>query len=166
MILGVRPDPVGTRKRSQNREEETTYMSKEANLAVLGKFAEAAKTGNFELFKETVSTANIDHDPAPGQAPGPEGYRALFAGMRNAFPDMNVAVDTMVADDESIAIAYTLTGTQTGAFMGVAPTGKKIKIRGLQISKFKDGKMIERWGSSDQLGLLQQLGVVEQRKAA
>jgi predicted ester cyclase len=43
--------------------------------------------------------------------------------------------------------------------MGVAPTGKMMKVRGVQISKFKDGKMVERWGSSDELGMLQQLGV-------
>jgi steroid delta-isomerase-like uncharacterized protein len=134
-------------------------MSKEANLAILSKFAEAVTTGNFNLFKEAVSIENVDHDPAPGQVPGPDGYRMFFSGLRNAFPDLNVALETMVADDESIAFAYTLTGTQNGSYMGIAPTGKKIKIRGLQISKFKDGKMVERWGSSDELGMLQQLGV-------
>jgi predicted ester cyclase len=70
-----------------------------------------------------------------------------------------VALETLVADEESIALAYTLSGTQNGSFMGIAPTGKKMKIRGVQIAKFKDGKMVERWGSSDELGMLQQLGV-------
>jgi len=133
-------------------------MSKETNLATLGKFAEAVNTGKFDLFNETVSTENVDHDPARGQVPGPEGYRAFFSGLRTAFPDLSVALETLVADEDSIAIAYTITGTQQGSFMGIAPTGKKIKIRGMQISKFKDGKMVERWGSSDELGLLQQLG--------
>ena len=108
-------------------------MSKEANLAILGKFAEAVGTGNYDLFKEVVSTENVDHDPGPGQVQGPEGYRMLFSGLRAAFPDMNVALETMVADDDSIAFAYTLTGTQNGPFMGVAPTGKKIKIRGMRV---------------------------------
>jgi predicted ester cyclase len=45
--------------------------------------------------------------------------------------------------------------------MGIAPTGKKMKIRGVQISKFRDGTMVERWGSSDQLGMLQQLGITQ-----
>ncbi len=141
-------------------------MSKEANLAVLGKFAEAANTGNFELFKEVVSAENIDHDPAPGQVAGPEGYRMFFSGMHMAFPDFNAALETMVADDDTIAFAYVITGTHNGPFMGIPPTGKKIRIRGVQISKFKDGKMVERWGSSDELGLLQQLGVMEAPKAA
>jgi steroid delta-isomerase-like uncharacterized protein len=141
-------------------------MSKEVNLAALGKFAEAVGTGNFDAFKEVVAAQSVDHDPAPGLVPGPEGYRMLFTDLRTAFPDMKVGLETMVADDESIAFAYTLTGTQTGPLMGFAPTGKKIKIRGMQISKFKDGKMVERWGSSDQLGMLQQLGLLPAPKSA
>ncbi len=135
-------------------------MSKEVNLAILAKFAEAVNTGNFDLFRETVSIENIDHDPARGQVAGPEGYRAFFSRLRSAFPDLSVTLDTMVADDDAIAIAYTLTGTQRGSLMGFAPTGRTMKIRGMQISKFKDGKMAERWGSSDELGMLQQLGVL------
>jgi steroid delta-isomerase-like uncharacterized protein len=135
-------------------------VSKEANLEALAKFSEAVKTGRFELLKETVSLDNVDHDPARGQVSGPEGYRVYFEGLRNAFPDLNVTLETMIADEDSIAIAYTLTGTQRGVLMGIAPTGKTVKIRGVQISKFKDGKMIERWGSSDELGMLQQLGVI------
>ncbi len=136
-------------------------MSKEVNQAALGKFAEAVQTGNFEAFKEVVSPENIDHDPAAGQVQGPEGYRMFFSGMRTAFPDMSVALETVVADEDSIAFAYTLTGTHKGPLMGFPATGKKIKIRGMQISKFKDGKMVERWGSSDELGMLQQLGLLK-----
>ena len=134
-------------------------MSKEANLATLTKFSEAVNTGKFELFAESVSTDNIDHDPARGQIQGPEGYRAFFTGLRAAFPDLSVALEALVADDDSIAIAYTLTGTQRGSFMGIVPTGASMKIRGMQISKFKDGKMVGRWGSSDELGIFQQLQV-------
>ena len=134
-------------------------MGREANGAALGKFAEAVNTGNFDLFGEAVAADCVDHDPAPGQGAGPEGYRMFFSAMRKAFPDFAVSLDTMVADDESVAIAYTMTGTHQGVLMGIAPTGKKMKIRGVQIAKFRDGKMVERWGSSDQLGMLQQLGV-------
>ena len=133
-------------------------MSKEANAAALGKFAEAVGTGNYELFKDVVASDCVDHDPAPGQVPGPDGYRALFTEMRRAFPDMKVELAELVADEEAIAFAYTFTGTQDGPLMGIPRTGKKVKIRGLQISKFRDGKMVERWGSSDQLGMLQQIG--------
>jgi len=135
-------------------------MSKESNIAALTKFGEAVNTGKFDLFKEAVSPENVDHDPAPGQVQGPEGYRMFFSGLRNAFPDLSVTLETLVADEEAVAFAYTITGTQNGPLMGIAPTGRKIKIRGMQISKFRDGKMVERWGSSDELGMLQQLGVI------
>ena len=136
-------------------------MGKEENLAALGKFAEAVNKGDFDLFREAVAAECVDHDPAPGQGRGPEGYRKFFSAMREAFPDLSVALETMVADEESLAFAYTMTGTHRGVLMGIAATGKKMSIRGAQISKFRDGKMVERWGSSDQLGMLQQLGVTQ-----
>ena len=149
--------PVGLPAASEIGRKST--MSKEQNLAALGKFAEAVNTGNFDLFREAVAADCVDHDPAPDQGPGPEGYRTFFSAVRAAFPDLAVGLDTMVADEESIAFAYTMNGTHRGVLMGIAPTGKKMKIRGVQISKFRDGKMVERWGSSDQLGMLEQLGV-------
>jgi steroid delta-isomerase-like uncharacterized protein len=140
-------------------------MSKEQNTQALGKFAEAANTGKFELFDEAVAPDCVDHDPAPGQGPGPQGYRTFFTEMRTAFPDLKADLVALVADDESIAFAYTLSGTHKGPLMGIPATGKKVSIRGVQFSKFRDGKMVERWGSSDQLGMLQQLGVTAIPKA-
>ena len=124
-------------------------MSKEVNQAALGKFAEAVQTGNFDLFKEVVSTGNIDHDPAVGQVPGPEGYRMLFTGFRAAFPDMSVTLETLVADEESIAFAYTLTGTQTGPLMGLAPTGQKNKnprYADIKVQRRQDGGALGKLG--------------------
>jgi steroid delta-isomerase-like uncharacterized protein len=134
-------------------------MSKESAQAALGKFAEAVNTGKFELFDEVVAPDSVDHDPADGQVPGPAGYRMFFSGLRTALPDMKVAPETVVQDEDTIAFAYTLTGTHTGPLGKIPPTGKKVKIRGMQISKFKDGKMVERWGSSDELSLLKQIGI-------
>ena len=64
----------------------------------------------------------------------------------------------MVADDDNVAIAYTLTGTHEGDFNGVEPTGKRIEVRGMQIARFEDAKIVERWGSTDELGILRQIG--------
>jgi steroid delta-isomerase-like uncharacterized protein len=134
-------------------------MSKEQNAEALGKFAEAVNTGKYELFDQAVAPDSVDHDPAPGQGPGPKGYRTFFTEMRTAFPDLKADLVALVSDEESIAFAYTLSGTHKGPLMGIPATGKKVSIRGVQLSKFRDGKMVERWGSSDQLGMLQQLGV-------
>lgn len=56
-------------------------------------------------------------------------------------------------------MAYTINGTQDGEFQGIPATGKRMSARGVEIVKFRDGRLIERWGSSDQLGILAQLGM-------
>lgn len=134
-------------------------MTRESNIAAQEQFGKAVNTGNFQIFDEVVAPEAIDHDPAPGQGPGPAGFKKFFTELRTAFPDLAVAVEHMVADEDNVAFAYTITGTHRGTLMGFAPTGKRVQARGVQISKFADGKLIERWGSSDQLGMLQQLGL-------
>lgn len=134
-------------------------MSVEENKKAQQKFGEAINTGNLENLRNLVADDVKEHDPAPNQGPGPQGYIDFFTMMRNAFPDMEVEVETMVANEDKVAFAYTLTGTHKGDFMGVSPTNKKIEARGMQISRFKNGKMVERWGSSDELGILKQIGV-------
>jgi predicted ester cyclase len=66
----------------------------------------------------------------------------------------------MVADQDNIA--YTITGTHQGPFQGIPATGKKIKARGMQTAKFDASARIkDRWGSSDELAILQQIGAAK-----
>ena len=136
-------------------------MAREENIAAQERFAEAVNTGNFDIFDEVVAENAVDHDPAPDQERGPEGFKTFFGMMRNAFPDLEVTPEHMTATDEDVALAYTVTGTHQGEFQGVEPTSKSISVRGCQIGRFEDGKLAERWGSSDELGILQQLDAVE-----
>ncbi len=133
-------------------------MSKEENKKAQERFGDAINSGNLEQLRELVAQDVVEHDPAPNQGPGPQGYIDFFSMMRNAFPDMQVKVEHLVADEDNVAFAYTLTGTHKGDFMGVDATNKPIKVRGMQISRFRNGKMVERWGSSDELGILRQIG--------
>lgn len=134
-------------------------FDKHSNIKAQQAFGEAINTGTLD-FEDLVAADVVDHDPAPGQGPGPQGYREMFAQMRTAFPDLHVDVEHMTASDDDVAFAYTMTGTNDGEFQGHAPTGKKVEVRGVQIGRFKDGKLAERWGSSDQLGIMSQLGLV------
>lgn len=134
-------------------------FDKRSNIAAQEAFGEAVNSGNLDEFDNLVDPNSVDHDPAPGQQPGPAGYKAFFTEMRTAFPDLHVDVETLVADDDQVAFAYTLTGTHHGPFQGHEATGKSIKVRGVQISKFAEGKMTERWGSSDEFGIVSQLGL-------
>jgi steroid delta-isomerase-like uncharacterized protein len=139
-------------------------MSKQQNMEAFQRFGEAVNSGKLEAILEVVSPSVIDHDPAPEQGPGPQGFVDLFTGFRQAFPDLNISVDYLVADDENISIAYTISGTHKGRFLGVPASGKAVRARGVQIARFEEGKMVERWGSSDQLGILEQIGAWPAKK--
>lgn len=140
-------------------------MSKEANIATAKKMGEAINTGHLEEFKDIFAPDVVDHDPAPDQGKGPEGFIGFFTQFRHAFPDLKIAVEHMVADEDNVAIAYTMTGTHQAPFQGIPATGKKVKARGMQIAKFNaDAKIKERWGSSDEMGIMGQIGAVTPSK--
>ncbi|MFD3001649.1 ester cyclase [Pontibacter toksunensis] len=133
-------------------------MSKQENIKTQEQFGEAINSGNLDKFKDLMAPNVLDHDPAPDQGPGPEGFIIFFKTFRTAFPDLKVEVDQMVADEDNVSIAYTVTGTHKGDFMGVPATNKAISARGVQIARFENGKIVERWGSSNELGILKQIG--------
>lgn len=136
-------------------------MSKEANIATAKKMGEAVNSGDLDKFHQIFAPDVVDHDPAPDQGKGPEGFIRFFTAFRHAFPDLKVAVEHMVADEDNVAIAYTMSGTQDGPFQGIPATGKKVKVRGMQIAKFdSEARIKERWGASDEAGILQQIGAV------
>lgn len=133
-------------------------MPRESNIAAQEHLAELINAGQLDRLGEVFAEDSVDRDPAPGQGPGAEGYIGFFTELRSAFPDMKVEPATLVADDDHVAIAYTLSGTHQGPFQGIAPTGKRVSARGMQIGRFADGKIVERWGSTDELGIVGQLG--------
>lgn len=140
-------------------------MNQQDNITATKQLGEAINSGNLEALRGVMAPNVIDHDPAPDQGPGPEGFIQFFSTFRSAFPDLNITVEHMVADEDNVAIAYTITGTHKGDFLGVPATGQPIKARGVQIARFQNGQIVERWGSSDQLGILQQIGADPSRSA-
>lgn len=135
-------------------------MGQELNLANAKKMGEAINSGNLEALREYFAADVEDHDPAPNQKKGPQGFIDFFTEFRTAFPDLKIAVDHIVSDEKNVAFAYTITGTQKGPFQGIPATGRKIKARGMQIGLYnQNGQIVERWGSSDEAGIMQQLGV-------
>lgn len=137
-------------------------MSREQNIATTKLLGEAVSSGNLDQLDQIFAQNVVDHDPAPDQGPGPDGYKAFFKKLRSAFPDLKITADDLIATDDQVALAYTINGTQNGPFLGLPPTGKPVKVRGMQIARFNgDGKIVERWGSSDELGILRQIGAVK-----
>lgn len=133
-------------------------MSRDQNIAAQEHLAESLNAGKIDEAVKSFAVDAHDHDPAPDQGPGRQGFHDFFTTLATGFPDMHIEPAHLVADDDHVCIAYTLTGTHDGEFQSLAPTGKKIEVRGVQIGRFVNGEIVERWGSTDELGLMGQLG--------
>ncbi|MBM3214111.1 ester cyclase [Candidatus Poribacteria bacterium] len=91
---------------------------------------------------------------------GIEGLRAFVTGLRQGMPDAKFVIDRLLSSGDYIGMAYRLVGTHTGEFMGIPATGRKLSVTGIDLIRFKDGKAVEHWGNSDDLGMMRQLGVM------
>jgi predicted ester cyclase len=102
----------------------------------------------------------VNHDPFPGFAPDREGLRQTAQVFRQAFPDWHAGQEAHIAEGDLVAERFTARGTHQGELLGVAPTGREVVLAGINIFRVQDGKLVERWGRTDDLGFLQQLGIV------
>ena len=123
---------------------------------------EVFNKGNMKVMDELLSSNVVEHNPFPGQGPGFEGFKKGLTELRQAFPDLHMTVDDMLADGDKVIIRSTMTGTHKGAFMNMPATGKQIKVEAIDIVRIKDGKAVEHWGVTDTMTMMQQLGVVPQ----
>jgi steroid delta-isomerase-like uncharacterized protein len=121
---------------------------------------ETMRTGNAALLDEVVAPNAVDHNPGPGQAPGRDGIKKAFIEFRSAFPDMRMDVQDMVAEGDKVACRVISRMTHRGDFQGIPATGRQVTLSVIDILRFVNGKMAERWGEFDSLGLMQQLGAV------
>ena len=106
-------------------------MSTEANKAHFRRMVEQVFTGgNIDLIDELLTDDFVEHEQMePGAGSGPEAVKQMMAGMRAAFPDLQVTVDSLIAEDDILAARTTWRGTHQGEFMGVPATGKDINLR-------------------------------------
>ncbi len=132
-------------------------MGEEYRLAVQRFFEEAFNAGNIRILPELIAPEHISHLPT-GDHYGPEGVRIDITGFRTAFPDLKLVLDDVIETSEKVVYRFTARGTHQGPFMGVPPTGNRVRVDGIGIDRFRDGKMVERWVQYDSVGLLQQLG--------
>jgi hypothetical protein len=107
--------------------------------------------GSLAEHREVIAVDFPGHGRTP-PVPGATTVASLADALEGFIVDerLEVEVDHLVADDDSVAFAYRVRGTHQGDFQGIAPTGRRIEARGLRI--------VERWGSSDEVGIMNQLG--------
>ncbi len=139
-------------------------MSTEENKNVIRRWVEEWNRGNREGVYTLFAQDFVDHHPQPGQAPGVEGARQGLGRLFDAFPDSQLTLELLVAEEDKVADCGVLTGTHTGSLFGVPPTGKRVTIRFVDIHRFKDGKITEAWHLEDLFAALQQIGAIPARQ--
>ena len=137
-------------------------MSAEENKAIARRGYEAINQKNLDALDEIVASDMTDHDPAPGQAPGLEGVKQYFSSLHTAFPDVQMNIEEMIAEGDKIVARVSVSGTHQGEFMGIDSTGNRVAITRIDILRIADGKIVEHWGNFDDLGMMQQLGVISE----
>jgi steroid delta-isomerase-like uncharacterized protein len=152
--MAIKPHQKGTMMPSEDYKALTLRL-----YAAIG---EVFRTGDIELLDSLLAPDMIDHTPASGPVVGREPGKQLIARFARAFPDTTLTVDLMVAEVDCVAAFVSYRSTHTGLFMGHPATGKVVWVTGMDIMRYRDGQVIELWSQFDDLGLLQQLGIVPQ----
>ena len=128
-------------------------------------FEEAFGEGKVEVIDEVLHSDFVCYDPnsEAGEVRGAETIKGEVGYFHNAFPDFFWRVEDQVAEGDKVTSRYTFGGTHQGEFFGIAGTGKRIEITGINIDRFdEDGKLIEEWAEYDLLGAMRQLDAIPQ----
>jgi steroid delta-isomerase-like uncharacterized protein len=125
--------------------------------AAIRLYEECLNRGNLEIIDQIVSPGFVNPGPAGGV--GPADFKDNITHMRAAFPDIHFTVHDTTAEKDRVAVAWTWEGTHRGNFANTPPTGNHVRLDGVIVYHFKEGKITAARSSIDRLAVLQQLGV-------
>lgn len=134
------------------------YANAEENKAIiLRHWEEVVSKGKLDLIDEIFAPDFVAHE-ADQDIRGPEGVRQFILMLRAAFPDLQVTVEDVLAEGDKVVQRWSAHGSHQGELMGLAPSGKRISVAGITISRFEGGKVAEEWELYDMMSMMQQLG--------
>jgi predicted ester cyclase len=134
-------------------------VSVEHNRAALDAALAAWNSGDGETYLK-VYDPSIQHHGLGPEPVDQAGNRAFYESLWAAFPGSRITIDDTLAEGDRMAARFRLTGEHHGNFMGVPPTGRAFILNGQTVLRFRDSRVVERWTTSDLLGLLIQLGAI------
>ena len=134
-------------------------MSNDNKTLVTMWFEEVWTKGRVEAIDEMMAPNCVVHGLGP-QAQDIQAFKRFHAGYRNAFPDITITVDQTVAEGDLVAVRWSGAATHSGDGLGFRATNLPAKLSGMVFARIENGKLVEGWNNFDQLGMLQQLGVV------
>ena len=134
-------------------------MNIEDNRRIARRMIEEVVNTNDERAREEIVHPDF-HDPTnpPGMQDGLDGNRQIVELFHRSFPDVRWDILDMIAEDDNVVMRLVMTGTHRGAFFGIAPTDRQVRVEGIHLLRLQDGKVIEHQGVNDDLGFMQQLG--------
>jgi steroid delta-isomerase-like uncharacterized protein len=137
-------------------------MSTEQNKASAHQFIEEVlNQGIMSRINELLAPDFVEHEELPPGVPRDrEGVTLLMTMLRSAFPDFKATIDDMIAEGDKVVVRMTWTGTQQGEFMGMPPSGKPMSIGVIDIFRMEKDKLVEHWGLSDTMSMMEQLGAM------
>lgn len=136
-------------------------MSTEENKALMRRITEEfINAGNLDAADEFFAADFINYSPGPGMTPDREGLKQYVSMMRSAFPDLHIEEEDIIAEGDKVVAMGKAIGTHKGDFRGIPPTGKQITVSVISIVRIAGGKVVERWNITDQLSMMQQLGIL------
>ena len=106
--------------------------------------------GNAGVVDELFADDFVDHDPPPGVPGTKDGVKVLIQAINSAFSDMAAEFDEYAdTTDGRVIENWAMTATHTGEAFGLPPSGQKIRVRGVEIFRCANGKIVEHWGAVD-----------------
>ena len=132
----------------------------EENKSVSRRFHEAIGKGSAQAVEAELAPNFVAHFPG---VPGPldaEGFKQLVNVFGSGFPESHFDIDEEFAVEDKVVTRWTYRAVHSGEFQGLPPTGKQVAMTGITILHIAGGKIVENSVELNQLGLLQQLGVV------
>lgn len=135
-------------------------MSTEENKAIMRRMTEEVwNKKNLALANELVDARFVQHATGGPDLKGPEGFKQFVTMQATAFPDLHITIEDTIAEGDKVVNRVTFRGTNTGNFVDIAPTGKKVEIAGIVITQFAGGKIVESWLVNDAAGAMLQMGI-------
>ncbi len=133
-------------------------MSVEENKELVRRWVHAWNTNtNFEVVEDIFAQDWVDRNPIPGGPQGIEGARHFVTTFRRAFSDVHLDIDLLLGEGDHVMFRWIANAVHIGPFLGVEPTGKRVKFSGITVHRIANGKFAESTAEIDLLGLLEQL---------
>ena len=131
----------------------------EENKVLVRRLFDAINEGNVVAIDQLLASNYALH-LASNPPMDREAFKQGVIASEAAFPDVRFTLEDLIAEGDKVAARVTMRGTHRGNFMGASPTGKQVTMTGMDIFRFMAGKVVGHWGNEDDLGLMQQLGVI------